>query len=121
MDIVDPTNKNLALFNIGANGLGKRTELSKYKVQGRGGSGIKTAEVTDKTGYLVHAEIIDNTQAKDMDLIIMSHKGQTIRMPLASVSLSGRATQGVRLMRFKATDDHVAGVTILDNIEEKEE
>ena len=118
MDTIDPKNKNLAFLTIGENGLGKRTELNKYKVQSRGGSGIKTADITEKTGGLAHAEIIDNSTAKDNDLILISHKGQVIRLSLASVSLSGRATQGVRLMRFKAPGDKVAGVTVVNNKEE---
>lgn len=116
MDIVDPNNKNLELLTIGENGLGKRTRLTQYKVQGRGGSGIKTAEITKKTGVLIHARIIDSSKEGQFDLIIMSAKGQVIRLPLKGVSVSGRATQGVRLMRFKEGGDHVASVTAIGDI-----
>ncbi len=113
MDIVDPKNTKLQFLTIGANGVGKRTNLSEYKVQGRGGSGIKTADVTAKTGPLIYAKVIDPNEADVHDLMMMSAKGQTIRLPFKSINSSGRATQGVRLMRFKAEGDHVAGVTIL--------
>jgi DNA gyrase subunit A len=91
-------------------GFGKRTKLSQYRVQGRGGSGIKTAEVTSKTGKLVTAFVI-NAKAPPQDLIVVSKKGQVIRLPYAEVRIVGRATQGVRVMRFKEEGDEVASVT----------
>jgi DNA gyrase subunit A len=115
MDIVDPTNKNLELLTVGENGVGKRTPLAQYKVQGRGGSGIKTAEITQKTGNLIHARIVDGSKEDKYDLLMMSAKGVVIRMSLKTVSISGRATQGVRLMRFKEANDHVASVTLIEN------
>lgn len=118
MDIIDPINKHLELMSIGQNGTGKRTSLSQYKVQGRGGSGIKTTEITKKTGDLVHARVIDSSMSESYDLLMMSAKGQVIRLPYKSVSVSGRATQGVRLMRFKAENDKVASVTLIENKEE---
>ncbi len=114
MDIVDPNNKNLELLIVGENGIGKRTALSQYKVQGRGGSGIKTAEITQKTGNLIHARLVDGSKEDKYDLLLMSSKGQVIRMPLKAVSVSGRATQGVRLMRFKEENDKVASVTVME-------
>ncbi|PIT88403.1 MAG: DNA gyrase subunit A [Candidatus Magasanikbacteria bacterium CG10_big_fil_rev_8_21_14_0_10_36_32] len=114
MDIVDPKNKNVELLTIGENGVGKRTPLTQYKVQGRGGSGIKTAEITKKTGSLIHAKVIDGSKEDQYDLIIMSAKGQAIRLPFKTVSVSGRATQGVRLMRFKEDDDRVVSVTLVN-------
>lgn len=113
MDIVDPKNKSLAFLTVGENGVGKRTELDEYKVQGRGGSGIKTAEITAKTGNLTFAKVVDAVEAKEKDLLIMSAKGQVIRLPFNSISSSGRATQGVRLMRFKEEGDKVASVTLM--------
>ena len=113
MDIVDPKNKSLEFLTVGENGVGKRTELDEYKVQGRGGSGIKTAEITAKTGNLTFAKVVDAVESKEKDLLIMSAKGQVIRLPFGSINSSGRATQGVRLMRFKETDDKVSSVTLL--------
>ncbi|TSC84017.1 MAG: DNA gyrase subunit A [Parcubacteria group bacterium Gr01-1014_13] len=113
MDIVDPKNKSLAFLTVGENGVGKRTELDEYKVQGRGGSGIKTAEITAKTGNLTFAKVVDAVEAKEKDLLIMSAKGQVIRLPFGSINSSGRATQGVRLMRFKEEGDKVSSVTLM--------
>ena len=113
MDIVDPKNASLEFLTVGENGIGKRTEMDEYKVQGRGGSGIKTAEITTKTGNLTFAKVVDAVESQDKDLLIMSAKGQVIRLPFKSISSSGRATQGVRLMRFKEDGDKVVSVTML--------
>jgi DNA gyrase subunit A len=113
MDVIDPKNKSLELITISENGLGKRTSIAQYRIQGRGGSGIKSAAITTKTGDLIHAKIIDSIEAKEHDILLMSANGQVIRLPYKSVSTSGRTTQGVRLMRFKETDDKVASVAML--------
>ena len=113
MDVVDPKNKSLELLIVGENGVGKTTPIEEYRIQGRGGSGIKTANITAKTGFLIHAKIVDRVASADNDLIIMSTNGQVIRLPFKSVSVSGRATQGVRLMRFKEEGDKVSSVTLL--------
>ncbi|MDA3802551.1 MAG: DNA gyrase subunit A [Patescibacteria group bacterium] len=99
------------ILTIMAHGFGKRTDFNSYKVQGRGGSGIKTAKVTNKTGEITDAFLLNADLMNEKDLIIISEKGQVIRTPFKSVSLSGRDTQGVRIMRFKADNDMVAGVT----------
>ncbi|MBP7992260.1 MAG: DNA gyrase subunit A [Candidatus Magasanikbacteria bacterium] len=114
MDVVSPElvkKKVLELLVISENGLGKRTEISEYKVQGRGGSGIKTMNITDKTGKLISAKIINN--AEDQDLLLISMKGQVVRTPLKTISSLGRATQGVRVMRFKAEGDTVVNIALL--------
>jgi len=90
------------------NGFGKQTPLSQYKVQNRGGSGIKTAEVTAKTGNVVASRVI----SKETDLLTLSRKGQVIRTPLASVRKTGRAAQGVRVMNLKAGDKVAAVLTL---------
>ena len=114
MDVVIPEliKKNiLEMLVISENGMGKKTKLSEYKVQGRGGSGIKTMAVTPKTGKIVGMRVINNTEEKD--LMIVSVKGQVIRTPLKKVSTLGRATQGVRIMRSKVDGDKVASITLL--------
>lgn len=113
MDIVTNGGKSMEFLTVGENGVGKRTELAEYKIQGRGGSGIKTTEVTAKTGKLIYAKVIDATKEDDCDLVMISVKGQVIRLPFKSINTSGRATQGVRLMRFKEDGDRVASVTII--------
>lgn len=99
------------LLTIMGNGYGKRTDIEEYGIQGRGGSGIKTAQITAKTGKLVCAYV---TEMKDSrDLLIMSQGGQIIRTSVTSVSVIGRATQGVRVMRFKQAGDMVATATVV--------
>lgn len=105
--------KDYQVLSVMAEGYGKRTDLSHYKIQNRGGSGIKTAKITDKTGELVNAFLVNKQTMADKDLIIMSGQGQVIRLPFISVNESGRDTQGVRLMRFKENNDQVVGVTWL--------
>ena len=111
MDVVFKNQKGNQLLVIMENGYGKRTDLKVYKVQKRGGSGIKTANVTAKTGKIVGASTI-NMDAIEGDLILTSEKGQIIRIPLKSVSVLGRATQGVRVMRPQA-GDKVAAIAVL--------
>jgi DNA gyrase subunit A len=113
MDTVDPKNKSIEFLTVGENGLGKLTEIANYKVQGRGGSGIKTAKVSEKTGFVIHGSAVDTAKADERDIVMMSAKGQVIRMPFKSIPSSGRATQGVRLMRFKEEDDKVVSVTLI--------
>jgi len=99
------------IMTIMSKGYGKRTDFSLYKVQGRGGSGIKTAKVTDKTGEITNAFLVNAESMEGRDLIIISEYGQVIRTPFKTVSLLGRDTQGVRIMRFKDGEDKVASVT----------
>ncbi len=101
----------LEIFTVAENGLGKRTKVKEYKVQGRGGSGIKTMEITAKTGKIVGAMIVNATQ--EGDVMMISVKGQVIRLPFGSIPTIGRATQGVRVMRFKEEGDKIASVTII--------
>ncbi len=92
-------------------GYGKRSPLKEYKVQKRGGSGIKTAKITKKTGEIVSAYIVPAEDTRD--LFVVSEAGQVLRSPLKSVSVLGRATQGVRVMRFKKERDTVASVALI--------
>jgi DNA gyrase subunit A len=113
MDVIDPALSQVGqLLIIMENGYGKRSNLNNYKTQGRGGSGIKTAKITPKTGNIVAATVV-NSKAVEEDIIIISAKGQVIRLPLKSVNILGRATQGVRLMKFKAESDKVASATFV--------
>lgn len=99
------------LLVISENGYGKRSNLNLYKVQKRGGSGIKTASLTAKTGKLIGASIV-NISDINRDLFVTSAKGQVIRIPLKSISVLGRATQGVRIMNMK-NDDKVGALAVL--------
>ena len=101
----------MQLLVVMENGYGKRTDVTEYKLQGRGGSGIKTANITKKTGKIVIATVV-NAQ-DERDLLVISSAGQVIRTATSSVSILGRATQGVRVMRFKKEGDSVASATIV--------
>ncbi len=90
-----------AFLTMSANGFGKKTDLKEYKVQKRGGSGVKTAKVTPKTGKLIVAKVLNGEEA---ELIAMSKKGQVIRTALKDISSLGRQTQGVTVMRLRAGD-----------------
>ncbi|KKQ62045.1 MAG: gyrase subunit A protein [Parcubacteria group bacterium GW2011_GWE2_38_18] len=103
--------KKYQVLTIMENGFGKRTALNLFKLQGRGGSGIITAKITDKTGKLVSAYVLNEEVMKEKDLVVISEKGQVIRLPFKTVPLLGRDTQGVRLMRLKEGGDKVASVT----------
>lgn len=111
MNAVFKNQKGNQLLAISENGFGKRTNLGLYKIQNRGGSGIKTANVTPKTGKLIGASII-NVDEIETDLILSSEKGQIIRIPLKSVSELGRSTQGVRVMK-PTPGDRVSAITVL--------
>ncbi|GMR19355.1 MAG: DNA gyrase subunit A [Patescibacteria group bacterium] len=104
------------LLTISRNGLGKRTRLSGYKTQNRGGSGILTTKVTKKTGLLVTARIVGEDKH---DLLLVSGKAQVIRLPLRQVPILGRATQGVYLMRLNMGDS-VSAVAFLEEEEPQE-
>lgn len=112
MDVIkkEVNPKDLEVLVITENGLGKKTELSFYKIQHRGGSGIKTLKVTPKTGKIVAMYILNSSE--EHDLVIISKMGQTIRTPLNSISTLGRATQGVRVMRLDE-GDKVASATVI--------
>ena len=102
------------LLVLTENGYGKKTLLSEYKTQGRGGSGIKIAHITAKTGPLAK---IETMVGKD-DLIVISKKGQVIRTKLNDVPKLGRDTQGVKIMKMKVGDS-VASATCVEKEQEE--
>ena len=89
-------------------GYGKRTDLKEYRPQKRGGIGIKTANITSKTGEIVAAKILGRRN-EEKDLIVISKKAQVIRTKIAQISKLSRATQGVRIMKLEE-DDKVASI-----------
>ena len=91
------------------NGYSKRTKITEYRIQGRGGSGIKTARINEKTGKIVFAKIVDEELK---DLIVISKKGQVIRIPLGSISIIGRSASGVRAMRMSKTDKVASAICL---------
>ena len=95
------------------NGLGKKTKISAWKRQSRGGTGIKAAQITDKTGRIVTAEIVGPDDAL---LVMTSNKGQLIKLHLKDVPTLQRQTQGVILMRVRAGET-VAAAAVVTNDE----
>ncbi len=99
--IVKKGAKNPTLLVISENGFGKRTALKEYKVQKRGGSGIKTAKVTPKTGNLIVAWVVTDDEE---EVVAMSKKSQVIRLDIKEIPVLGRQTQGVRIMKLREGD-----------------
>jgi len=97
------------LLVVTENGHGKRTDLKEYRLQGRGGSGIKTANLTPKTGNLASAKVLTG---EEEDLIVISQRGQVIRTKVSQIAKLSRSTQGVRLMKLE-TGDKVASATCI--------
>lgn len=103
-DVLKKGDGNREILVVTENGFGKTTPAKEYKVQNRGGSGIKTAKVTAKTGKVVGAAVLSNEDRVEGELIVMSKKGQVIKLPLKDVPTLGRDTQGVRVMKMRAGD-----------------
>ena len=97
------------LLVLSVNGYGKRTAVSEYRIQSRGGSGIKTANVTSKTGDLVYASVLSGAEE---DLIVISQKGIVIRTEISSIAKISRSTQGVRIMRLDSGDRVVSAASV---------
>jgi DNA gyrase subunit A len=104
-DVVQKGMKNLEVLVVSRNGYGKTTPVSDYKVQKRGGSGIKTVKVTPKTGALIAAKVISKEEGVGADeMVVISKKGQVIRTGLAEIPSLSRSTQGVRIMKLRDGD-----------------
>lgn len=102
--ISDDKKKNYLLV-IMENGYGKKTDIKEYRLQSRGGSGTKTANITTKTGSIKAAKLLDG---EEEDLIVISEQGQIIRTSISSVPILSRSTQGVRIMRLNEKDKVVS-------------
>ncbi|MEK7555394.1 MAG: DNA gyrase subunit A [Patescibacteria group bacterium] len=100
--------KEERLLVVTENGFAKQTELKEYKIQSRGGSGIKTSKINAKTGLIVASRIITNEE----EILALSAKGQIIRTKISDIRTAGRATSGVRIMKLKQ-GDKVIGVVCL--------
>jgi len=100
--------KALDLMVLSSKGYGKKTPAKEYKIQKRGGSGIKTVAVTAKTGELIAANVV----GREGEIVAISQKGQVIRTGIDEISTQGRQTQGVRVMRLRDGDKIAACVTL---------
>ena len=108
MESVLANDKKATLLAITENGFGKRTELDEYRVQNRGGRGVITYKITPKTGNIVGIRIA----TEDEDVMLITNSGTIIRLKVADISILGRATQGVTLMRTNGDEKVVSIETI---------
>jgi len=107
--IKDKEYLNAKLLVITEKGFGKKTDLKYYKLQKRGGKGIKTARLSEKTGKLICGLIIKPEQE---NLMIISEKGQVIKIGIKDIPNLSRATKGVKIMKLKAKDKVVSVIGI---------
>jgi DNA gyrase subunit A len=110
MEVINESNQTTDFLTVMENGIGKKTPISNFPKQHRGGQGVKVAQVTIKTGKVVSAQMIPT---ECQNLVLTSIKGQIVKLPLASVPKLSRATQGVILMRFSNKTDKVAAATCI--------
>lgn len=103
-DILKKGAKDSEILVVMSKGFGKTTPAKEYKVQKRGGSGIKTARVTEKTGDVVGGSVLTHDEKEEGELVVMSQRGQVIKLPLKDVPSLGRDTQGVRIMKLRSGD-----------------
>ena len=104
-EIVKKGEKGQEVLVVSRNGYGKTTPVADYKVQKRGGSGIKTVKVTPKTGPLIAAQVVSKEEGVGPDeVVVISQKGQVIRTGLAEIPSLSRSTQGVRVMKLSDGD-----------------
>ena len=114
----DPTAEDAAAHSIlvvSENGYGKRSDFEEYRKTNRGGKGVKTLNITDKTGSLVAMKNVTD----ENDLMIINRSGLTIRMAVSDIRVAGRATQGVRLINIKEGDS-IAAISAVNKSEEEE-
>ena len=114
MIAIEPDSKEDVLV-LSENGYGKRTDLEEYRITNRGGKGVKTINVTEKTGKLISIQAVTD----DNDLMIINRSGLTIRTSVDQIRVAGRATQGVRVINLREGDS-IASVTAVPKTEEED-
>jgi DNA gyrase subunit A len=115
MTILPMDKKEMTLLTVTENGFGKRTEISEYREQSRGGKGLINMKVTDKTGDIIAIKLVDD----ENELMIITTKGTLIRTKIRDIKTIGRNTQGVRLIKLKG-EEKVSAVARLAEVEEEE-
>ncbi len=116
MVALDPSDQEYTILVVSEKGNGKRSEIEDYRLTNRGAKGVKTLQVTDKTGSLITIKAVK----EDDDLMIITRFGISIRLPVSEMRVMGRATQGVRAIRLDEDDD-IADVTVIRENGEEEE
>lgn len=112
-----PANTNDDVLVVSEQGMGKRSKLEDYRVTNRGGKGVKTMNITDKTGKLIAIKNVSD----DNDLVIINKSGITIRLKVSELRLMGRATQGVKLINLEKKNDEIASVCKVQSEPDEEE
>ena len=112
----DNDDTDTSIMVVSEKGYGKRTDIGDYRITGRGGKGVKTLSVTEKTGSLISIKDVTN----ENDLMIITRNGIAIRMKMEDVRVMGRATQGVRLIKIRE-NDNIASVAKVPKVEEEDE
>ena len=107
---------NIEILVVSEKGYGKRTDLHDYRITNRGGKGVKTLQVTEKTGKLVSIQAVTD----DNDLMIINKSGVVIRMPVSDIRVTGRATQGVKVINLK-NGDSIASVSAIPKSDDETE
>lgn len=115
------SNEAKYLIVVTENGMWKISEIDEYRNQTRGGSWVKAMAVTEKTGKLIGASTISDEDLKIANLILISKDGQTIKLPLAGIRVTGRVTQWVILTKIKWEDDVLVSASVVRHWEEEEE
>jgi DNA gyrase subunit A len=115
MVCIDPEDKDYSILVISEKGNGKRTDFDDYRLTNRGGKGVKTMQITDKTGAVITIKAVKD----DDDLMITNLSGIVIRMAVSDIRVMGRATQGVRVIRLD-DDDDIADVAVVKHEESDE-
>lgn len=115
MVCIDPQDKETTIFVVSEKGNGKRSDFDDYRLTNRGGKGVKTMQITNKTGALIAIKAVKD----DDDLLITNRSGIMIRMSVSDVRVMGRATQGVRVIRVDDNDE-IADVAVVPHSDEEE-
>ncbi len=115
MICVEPESKQDVLV-LSENGYGKRTDLDEYRITNRGGKGVKTINITEKTGKLVSIQAVTD----ENDLMIINRSGITIRTAVDGIRMAGRATQGVKVINLREGDS-IASVMAVPKSDDAEE
>ena len=116
MVVLEPDNMEQNVLVVSQKGYGKRSQIEDYRLTNRGGKGVKTINITERTGYLVALKAVTDNN----DLMIITQSGTVIRVPVESIRIMGRATQGVRIINLRESDS-IGSVTTVDVNDENDD
>ncbi|MCG8699364.1 MAG: DNA gyrase subunit A, partial [Bacteroidales bacterium] len=114
---ISPDREDMTILVVSEKGYGKRTAIEDYRITNRGGKGVKTINITDKTGSLISVKAVTEND----DLMIINRSGITIRLEVEAIRIAGRATQGVRLINLRNDDTIAAVASVVKSPSEEEQ